>query len=524
MHQPIDSARRDAKHRCIEHASGFFGVDNCPFDAATERPKAQWSDSLKVGQWGKWLPASFLAVVLATLAPPLLADEIGRAPAKSARLAQAAMAPQKPEAADGGDLHDEDRAGRELAAARRDLDEKTEILAREFAGTMRDLDALFNVLNKTFDPSTHAGQTANERVAELQQSLQQEHNRASQLEQDLAAARRDVELHTSLASKAEEAAQLKQAAEKGSAELKQSLQQERDKSAALAQELSNARAAIYAYDAQARQARDQEAKLTQAAENVAQLKQSLQQERERTGRLEQNLTAARRDLEKQTALATKAAAEASQKKTPDSGSSDLRKSLRQEHDRTSRLEQDLAASRRDVEAQMALVTKAVAEAKELRTAATGTADLRKSLQQERDRATQLERDLALARSNTSMPSSAQQQANATKPVAAKPIAVPDVQPKPVDVAEAEIARLMAQARELLGRGDIGSARSVLERAVDMDSAEASFTLAESYDPLILSKWGTYGTHGDASRAIDLYARALAGGIEEAKERSNALQR
>jgi DNA repair exonuclease SbcCD ATPase subunit len=343
------------------------------------------------------------------------------------------------------------------------------------------------------------------------------------LEQDLAAARRDVELHTSLASKAEEAAQLKQAAEKGSAELKQSLQQERDKSAALAQELSNARAAIYAYDAQARQARDQEAKLTQAAENVAQLKQSLQQERERTGRLEQNLTAARRDLEKQTALATKAAAEASQKKTPDSGSSDLRKSLRQEHDRTSRLEQDLAASRRDVEAQMALVTKAVAEAKELRTAATGTADLRKSLQ-ERDRATQLERDLAVARSNTSMPSSAQQQANATKPVAAKPIAVPDVQPKPVDVAEAEIARLMAQARELLGRGDIGSARSVLERAVDMDSAEASFTLAESYDPLILSKWGTYGTHGDASRAIDLYARALAGGIEEAKERSNALQR
>src|SRR5262249_35158566 len=158
----------------------------------------------------------------------------------------------------------------------------------------------------------------------------------------------------------------------------------------------------------------QAADLKQAAESgTVDLKQSLQEEHEHASRLEQDLAAARRDVETQTALVTKAAAEASQlKKTYDSGSADLRKSLQQEGDRTSRLAQDLAASRRDVETQTALVTKAAAEAKELETAAAGAADMRKSLQRERDRAAQLERDLALARSNASTASSTQQQAKA----------------------------------------------------------------------------------------------------------------
>jgi TPR repeat protein len=77
---------------------------------------------------------------------------------------------------------------------------------------------------------------------------------------------------------------------------------------------------------------------------------------------------------------------------------------------------------------------------------------------------------------------------------------------------------------LLGQGDIGSARIVLERAADTGSAQASFALAETYDPLVLPKWGTYGTRGDASKAQTLYAKAQAGGIKEAKERFEALRR
>ena len=75
-----------------------------------------------------------------------------------------------------------------------------------------------------------------------------------------------------------------------------------------------------------------------------------------------------------------------------------------------------------------------------------------------------------------------------------------------------------------GRGDIGVARIVLERAVEMGSVQASFSLAETYDPLILAKWGTLGTRGDAVRAQDLYAKADAAGIKEAKARIEALRR
>jgi hypothetical protein len=86
----------------------------------------------------------------------------------------------------------------------------------------------------------------------------------------------------------------------------------------------------------------------------------------------------------------------------------------------------------------------------------------------------------------------------------------------------EVAKLMARARALLGQGNIVAARTVLERAAEMGSALASFTLAQTYDPIILSKWGTYGTRGDAAKARELYAKAHAGGIHEAKDRSEAL--
>jgi hypothetical protein len=88
----------------------------------------------------------------------------------------------------------------------------------------------------------------------------------------------------------------------------------------------------------------------------------------------------------------------------------------------------------------------------------------------------------------------------------------------------EVAKLMARAGELLGLGNIGAARTVLERAAEMGSALASFTLAETYDPIILSKWGAYGMRGDATKARELYAKAHAGGINEAKDRPEALDR
>jgi TPR repeat protein len=92
--------------------------------------------------------------------------------------------------------------------------------------------------------------------------------------------------------------------------------------------------------------------------------------------------------------------------------------------------------------------------------------------------------------------------------------------EPQDSSEA--TRLIARARVLLGQGNISAARTVLERAVETGSALASFALAETYDPLILSTWGTYGTLGDAAKAREFYTNAYSSGIQDAKNRVDAL--
>ena len=44
-----------------------------------------------------------------------------------------------------------------------------------------------------------------------------------------------------------------------------------------------------------------------------------------------------------------------------------------------------------------------------------------------------------------------------------------------------------------------------------------------YDPVVLSTWKTYGTRGDVTKAREFYAKAHAGGIQEAKNRLDALE-
>jgi TPR repeat protein len=87
---------------------------------------------------------------------------------------------------------------------------------------------------------------------------------------------------------------------------------------------------------------------------------------------------------------------------------------------------------------------------------------------------------------------------------------------------AETARLLERASALLREGNIGAARVILERAAEMGSAQATFSLAETYDPLILATWRTIGTRGDATKARELYAKAYDGGIKAGKDRSDAL--
>jgi hypothetical protein len=159
------------------------------------------------------------------------------------------------------------------------------------------------------------------------------------------------------------------------------------------------------------------------------------------------------------------------------------------------------------------------------------------LQQERDRAEALSLELAMARespqraidtrvtlkraanSQTAKRAANSQTAQMPQVIEA---AASEQSAAAVSQGDLEVARLMVRASALLGQGNISAARIVLARAADTGSSRASFTLAETYDPVILSTWGTYGTRGDATKAREHYAKAHAGGIQEAKDRLDAL--
>jgi hypothetical protein len=84
-------------------------------------------------------------------------------------------------------------------------------------------------------------------------------------------------------------------------------------------------------------------------------------------------------------------------------------------------------------------------------------------------------------------------------------------------------RLLARANALLRQADISGARPLLEHAREHGSARAAFMLAETYDARVLQSWGARGISGDLAKARELYERAQAGGIEDAKGRIEALK-
>jgi hypothetical protein len=288
-------------------------------------------------------------------------------------------------------------------------------------------------------------------------------------------------------------------------ELKQSLGQNSDRTAALMQEVNAAREAL--------------------TTSAAQQRQALDEERARSNALANELTAARRDRDASVVLSNKVADEATRLgKATEARAAELA----QERDRSAALGRELAAVRQELQSKMSVSSEAGNEVARLKQAVeaekASTAELQRSLQQERDKAAVLARDLESAQrvmeARAAVDRPANSQIGQTRPTAA-PAA--GNRPAPETQGDTEASRLMARARALLVQGNIGAARIVLERAVEMGSAEASFALAETYDPRILSNWGTYGTRGDVAKARELYGKATAGGIREAQDRFNALR-
>ena len=274
---------------------------------------------------------------------------------------------------------------------------------------------------------------------------------------------------------AEQATQLPSDSQASSFSRDIALQQRTESDQATAQAHAQVKQAVEATAPQARQSLEKEQRPEVLAKEAAaeELQQSLQQERQRAAGLASELAAARGELDK-VALSRKSDDEAARRgQAAEAAAEELKQSLQQERQRAAGLTPDLESTQGMPEARMT---------------------------QERP-----------ASSLPSETTSVAESAAAERPAAAGAKVDP------------EAARLTARASILLAQGNIGAARLVLERAAEMGSAKASFALAETYDPRILSSWGAYGTRGDAAKAREFYAKATVGGISEAKDRFNALR-
>jgi len=451
----------------------------------------------------------------------------------------------------------------ELANARLAVDELNQKLRAEAAAAAQSLAeehertvALTLAIN-----AAREALTAN--TAQHRQALEDERARTAALTGELTTVQREIKTQAEQSQKAvDAAAKQKQAAEAATVELRQSLQQEQKKTAALIQE----------------------AKVAQGiATGAKQQRRALEEAQARTAALASELAGARREIETQAAQSQKVVEEAlQQKQAAEAATVELRQSLQQEQTKTAALVQEakttqastasveperraleeahrqalederartaaltgeLTTVQREIETQAAQSQKAVDEALQQKQAAeAATADLRQSLQQERQRVDMLSSEVrqklkALAKlsrqesdktaSNQAADANAELRPSLPRKRGQRKGGTPDAETPGQSTGTAateqgEPAGLLTRAKALVGQGNIRAARDVLELAVGTGSAQATFALAETYDPNVLATWRTRGTLGDVTKARDLYKKAYDAGIEAAKDRSQAL--
>jgi len=274
--------------------------------------------------------------------------------------------------------------------------------------------------------------------------------------------------------------------------------------------------------------------------NAEPQRRALEEAQARAAALASELAGKSREIETQAAQSQKAAeAATTQKQATESTIAELRQTLEQEQKKTTALMQEAKAAqamatatepqRRALEEAQARAANLASEldsaTKQKQAAEANTAELQKSLQQERDRTEAMARDFATVRRTMDGRVTVGRSADShVTQVTQKVKTAATETPKAAEAqGSAEAVKLIERASGLLGQGNIGAARIVLERAAESGNARASFMLAETYDPAILSAWGTYGTRGEAAKAREHYAKAHAGGIQEAKGRLDAMR-
>jgi hypothetical protein len=439
----------------------------------------------------------------------------------------------------------------------------------------RELTSLRAELDAARIPRPEAAQATDAKFRQsqaLEATLKQEHGRADALERELTSLRAEFDAARTAGSEASRAAE---AEIKQRQALEQTLKQERDRADTLARELTSLRAefdAARTAGPEASQAAEAEIKQRQA------LEQTLKEERDRADTLARERTSLQAELDTARAAGVEAAQVAAAAKA------EQKQALDRERDKAETLARELASARKGVEERSALLAAAYAEVLRVTEANGAVAGQQEqALASERGRADALARELASTRNELeagnrqiaafnapSAPQSGDLATNSSQepksgsapratvgmgpsperipgeavasrsesspaPELPRPEAqvtaregAPGLDPK---VATANAAphflpdeqRLLARANALLRQADISGARPLLERAVERGSARAAFMLAETYDARVLQSWGARGIPGDLPKARELYTRAQAGGIEDAKGRIEALK-
>ena len=226
----------------------------------------------------------------------------------------------------------------DLAAARQELTayevqyrkalaeecDRSAALASELATAQRNVETQVVQSNKTANEAAQLKKAADTAASELQR----EHERAEALASELAKVRREVETAAAVSSQKEDEAV--QTAEAAIADLQQLLQQEQNKTAALTQEVGAARQAMTA--------------------NAEQQRRALDEARARAAALASELAGTRREIETQATQSQKADDEAvQQKQTAEAAIADLQQLLQQEQNKTAALTQEVGAGNEAVD-------------------------------------------------------------------------------------------------------------------------------------------------------------------------------
>jgi hypothetical protein len=117
--------------------------------------------------------------------------------------------------------------------------------------------------------------------------------------------------------------------------------------------------------------------------------------------------------------------------------------------------------------------------------------------------------------STATPSTALAPPTATAP-SPSPAAVRTLDPR-------EAASFLNRAQDLISTGDLQSARLLLRRVAEAQNARAAFVLAQTYDPIVLKRYGTSAPAAEVNTARSWYERARDWGAPDAQRQLDALE-